>query len=148
MSTEDNKHLVRRWFDAVNHGSEQDILALLADDFQFKAMARRPEWIRYRWGREEFAAAPKAMSTVLKTPVVMEIVGMIAEDSQVAVEAQTDAELMNGKQYDNAYHFVFMIRDGLISEVREYCCSYLVEDCFGEFNPNNPQASRAAATSG
>src|SRR3546814_7921018 len=74
-------------------------------------ISRRPEWIRYRWGREEFAAAPKAMSTVLKTPVVMEIVGMIAEDSQVAVEAQTDAELMNGKQYDNAYHFVFVIRD-------------------------------------
>src|SRR3546814_1361371 len=73
----------------------------------------------------------------------MEIVGMIAEDSQVAVEAQTDAELMNGKQYDNAYHFVFVIRDDLISEVREYCCSYLVEDCFGEFNPNNPQASRS-----
>src|SRR3546814_21085050 len=85
-------------------------------------MARRPEWIRYRWGREEFAAAPKAMSTVLKTPVVMEIVGMIAEDSQVAVEAQTDAELMNGKQYDNAYHFVFVIRDDLISELREYFC--------------------------
>src|SRR3546814_15926813 len=71
-------------------------------------MARRPEWIRYRWGREEFAAAPKAMSTVLKTPVVMEIVGMIAEDSQVAVEAQTDAELMNGKQYDKDRKSVVM----------------------------------------
>src|SRR3546814_13293934 len=90
VSTEDNKHLVRRWFDAVNHGSEQDILALLADDFEFKAMARRPEWIRYRWGREEFAAAPKAMSIVLKSTVVMEIVGMIEQDSTVAVEAQAE----------------------------------------------------------
>src|SRR3546814_14634773 len=85
VSTEDNKHLVRRWFDAVNHGSGQDILALLADDFELKAMVRRPEWIRYRWGREEIAAAPKAMSTVLKTPVVMEKAGMIAEDDTQSV---------------------------------------------------------------
>ena len=84
------------------------------------------------------------MSTLLKTPIVMHIVGMIAEGDEVAVEADTDAELNNGKRYNNAYHFVFVMCGGLIDEVREYCCSYLVEQCFGEFNPNNPAASRAA----
>lgn len=144
MSIENNKQVIRRWFDEVNVGNEAGILALLTDDFRFKAMARRPEWIIYNWSGQEFAAAPKAMSTLLKTPIVMEIVGMIAEGDEVAVEAKTDAELINGKRYDNAYHFVFVFRDEKIAEVREYCCSYLVEDCFGEFNPNNPAASQAA----
>jgi ketosteroid isomerase-like protein len=143
MSTETNKKTIRTWFDAVNRGDEQSILALLTDDFVFKAMARSPEWIIYRWTGQEFAAAPKSLSTLLKTPIIMEIVGMIGEDNEVTVEAQTDAELKNGKRYNNAYHFVFVFRDGLISEVREYCCSHLVEECFGEFNPNNPSASRA-----
>ena len=144
MSTEQNKAVVRTWFDAVNRGDEPAILATLSEDFAFVAMARSPEWLKYRWGRQEFAAAPRAMSTLMKTPVVMEIVGMLAEGDSVAVEAKTDSLLNNGKVYDNAYHFVFVIRDGLITEVREYCCSYLVEDVFGEFNPNNPKASRAA----
>ncbi|MDB6063588.1 MAG: hypothetical protein JWM78_3691 [Verrucomicrobiaceae bacterium] len=146
MSTAAKKEIVRNWFDAVNAGDEKRILALLTDDFLFKAMARSPHWLIYRWSGQEFAAAPKAMSTLLKTPVVMEIVGMIAEDNEVAVEAQTDAELQNGKRYNNAYHFVFVIRDSKIAEVREYCCSHLVQECFGEFNPNNPAASRGAAT--
>jgi hypothetical protein len=144
MSAEQNKATVVKWFDAVNRGDEPAILDLLTEDFLFVAMARRPEWLKYRWGRQEFAAAPKSMSTLMKTPIVMEIVGLIAEDDTVAVEAKTDAELNNGKTYDNAYHFVFVFRDGLILQVREYCCSYLVEDVFGEFNPNNPKASRAA----
>ena len=143
MSIDSNKDIVRHWFDQVNVGNEAGILALLADDFVFKTMARRPEWIIYNWSGQEFAAAPKAMSTLLKTPIVMEVVGMIAEGDEVAVEAKTDAQLNNGKRYDNAYHFVFVFRGSLIAEVREYCCSYLVADCFGEFNPNNPAASLA-----
>jgi ketosteroid isomerase-like protein len=144
MSAEANKQAVRQWFAAVNRGDEQAILAQLTDDFRFKAMARSPVWLKYDWSGQEFAAAPKSMSTLLKTAIQMEIVGLIAEGDNVAVEAQTDVEMVNGKRYDNAYHFVFAFRDGLISQVREYCCSYLVEECFGEFNPNNPKASRAA----
>lgn len=144
-NVQDSKNVVRQWFDAVNRGDEQGILDVLTDDFLFRAMARSPKWIQYRWGKAEFAAAPKAMGTVMKRPVVMEIVGMIGEGNEVAVEACTDGELNNGKIYDNAYHFVFVVRDGQIAQVREYCCSHLVEECFGEFNPNNPKASRAAA---
>jgi hypothetical protein len=39
----------------------------------------------------------------------------------------------NGKIYDNAYHFVFTFRDGIIREVLEYCCTYTVFDVFGEY---------------
>lgn len=144
MSEHDTKRIVRTWFDAVNRADEAAILSLLAEDFVFLSMARSPSWLIHRWNGPTFAAAPRAMAGLLKTPIVMNIVGMIAEGDQVAVEADTDAELINGKRYNNAYHFVFVLRDGLISDVREYCCSYLVEECFGEFDPNNPRSSRAA----
>src|SRR3546814_18515570 len=38
--TADNKDLVRRWLDELNHGSGQDIFALMAVDFEITEMDR------------------------------------------------------------------------------------------------------------
>lgn len=143
MSGEESKQVVRRWFEAVNQGDPAEILKLLSEDFSFEAMLRQPQWMKYTWNREQFAATPAAMSSLMTSPIILHIVSMIGEDDKVAVEATTDSVMKNGKHYDNAYHFVFSFRDGTISEVREYCCTYLVEECFGGFNPNNPAAKSA-----
>jgi hypothetical protein len=45
---------------------------------------------------------------------------MIAEDNLVATEAESYAELQNGRVYNNLYHFVFEIADGKILRVKEY----------------------------
>ena len=45
---------------------------------------------------------------------------MIAEGNLVAVEAESYAELQNGRVYNNLYHFVFEIADGRILRVKEY----------------------------
>ena len=42
-------------------------------------------------------------------------------------------EMKNGKIYDNAYHFIFTLREGKIAEVLEYCCTYTVVEVFGEY---------------
>jgi ketosteroid isomerase-like protein len=131
MSVEGNKQIIRNWFSAVNSGDEPAILDMLSQDFEFRGMGRSPEWVKYVWGRADFAAAPRSMSESMVSPIQMEIVGMIAEGDEVAVEAKTDSMLKNGKKYDNAYHFVFVIRDGLVSQVREYCCTHLVNHVFG-----------------
>lgn len=135
MSVEANKELVRQWFAAVNRGDEAGILALLTEDFRFESMMRRPEWMHYRWNRAEFAAAPGGMSRVMATPITMQPGEMIAEGDRVSVEATSDAMMRNGKRYDNAYHFAIRLREGLISEVREYSCSALAVDCFGQYDP-------------
>lgn len=143
--SEKNKKVVLDWLDAVNNADEEGILAVVADDFGFKTMARRPEWLQYRWNKQEFAAAPKAQSTLLQSPIKMELVEIVAEGDLVVLEAKTDAMMKNGKHYDNAYSLIFALKDGKIAEVREYSCSNLVVECFGEFNPNNPAASKAGA---
>jgi hypothetical protein len=45
---------------------------------------------------------------------------MIAEGDRVAVEAESFAELTNGKVYNNRYHFFFELADGKVTKVREY----------------------------
>lgn len=145
MSIEQNKQVVRSWFDAINEGKEDVILGLTTEDFQFKAMARQPEWLLYNWNRNEFAKVPSTMSRLMAAPIRLSIVDMTAEGDRVAVEAETDSRMLNGKRYNNAYHFVFKLRDGKFYEVREYSCSYLAQSCFGAVVPSNPKASRMAA---
>jgi uncharacterized protein len=45
---------------------------------------------------------------------------MVAEGPFVAVEAQSYAELQNGRIYNNQYHLLFEIRGGKVLRVREY----------------------------
>lgn len=143
MGAQQNKQIVTQWLDAVNSGQNDKILDLLADDFLFRTMARSPEWLKYRWNKKQFAEAPKAQSTLLESPIQMELVNLIGDGDLVVLEAQTDAHLKNGKHYDNAYSLIFQLRDGKIQEVREYSCSHLVVETFGEFNPDNPAAAKA-----
>lgn len=109
------------------------MIALLADDFHFKAMLREPEWLGGEMGRETFSSAMVNMSEMMSSPIQMTIVGMTAEDDRVAVEATSFGPMKTGPNYENRYHFLFRIRDGKVFEVREYSCSYHAEKIFGKF---------------
>ena len=142
MGIEENKAVVRSWFDAVNRGDEAAILATTAEDFTFMTMARQPEWLLYEWDRVQFSKVPSSMSAVLTAPIQLKIVAMTAEGDRVAVEAETDSKMLNGKRYNNAYHFVFKLRDGKFTEVREYSCSHLAQSCFAAVSPGDPAGSQ------
>lgn len=133
MGIEQNKRAIERYFECVNRADKAAILQCLTHDFVFQGMGRHPDWMRYRWDREAFADAPRDMSTKMKQPIRMNLLGMIAEGDRVAVQADSYCEMKNGKIYDNAYHFVFTLRDGQIAEVLEYCCTYTVFEVFGEY---------------
>jgi len=48
----------------------------------------------------------------------------------VAVEAESYAELHNGRLYRNSYHFLFELEDGKIKLIREYLDTQHVIDTF------------------
>jgi ketosteroid isomerase-like protein len=133
MGIEQNKQLIVTYFERVNRGDKQPILGCLTEDFVFQGMGRHPDWMRYSWDRERFADAPRDMSTKMKSPIQLKLLGMIAEGDRVAVQAESYCQMANGKIYDNAYHFVFTVREGKICEVLEYCCTYTVFEVFGEY---------------
>ena len=144
MSVEANKSVVRRYFDAVNTGDCAAILALTSEDFLFTTMARAPDWLQIEWGREEFSQVPPTMSQLMKAPIRLDVIDMIGEGDKITVEAETDGEMLNGRRYNNAYHFAFELAEGKLRRVREYSCSYLAQSCFGAVEPGNPDASKMA----
>lgn len=61
MGAEENKAVVRKWFEAVNRGDGAATLKVTAKDFIFKTMARftaipqQPAWLLFNWTREQYA---------------------------------------------------------------------------------------------
>jgi ketosteroid isomerase-like protein len=91
--------------------------------------------------RDNAAILSLLTPTKMKKPLAFNLRGMIAEGDRVAVQADSYGEMLNGKIYDNAYHFIFAFADGLIREVLEYCCTYTAFTVFGEFIDPPPAAS-------
>lgn len=57
--------------------------------------------------------------------------GVTAEGERVAVEAESSGVKTDGKAYNSLYHFLFVVRDGKIQHVREYCDLNYVQHVFG-----------------
>jgi ketosteroid isomerase-like protein len=62
----------------------------------------------------------QGLSKFVPQPMQMTIVGTTAEANRVAVETECLGTWRNGVTYHNRYHFLFEIRDGLVSKIREY----------------------------
>jgi uncharacterized protein len=133
MSAEKNRLLIERFFAALNSGARDILIANMDVEFAFQGMGRHPDWIRYRWTREAFADAPQSLAALMKKPIFMNVRSTIAEGDRVAVQVDSSTEMKNGKTYDNAYLFIFTIKDDKVKEIQEYCCTYTVADRFGEY---------------
>ncbi|MGO9057950.1 MAG: nuclear transport factor 2 family protein [Candidatus Binataceae bacterium] len=129
MGTSENKQLVSELFGHLSAGRREQLLEMLADDATWWApgMGTMP--------KRQFAEMVKQMDAILKGPIRLTIKGMTAEDDRVAVQAESDGDLVNGKHYHNTYHFLVVIRGGKIREVKEYNDTKYAADVFGDLIP-------------
>jgi uncharacterized protein len=67
--------------------------------------------------RDGMADADKRFTSA----VDITIHGITAEGDRVAVEAESRVGVINGKTYNNRYHFLIVFRGDKISRVMEYC---------------------------
>ena len=121
MSIEHNKQLASEFFARFSAGDIAGALDMMADDATW--------WIAGKPGqlaaagvhnKEQIARVFYRMASQLKNGLKMTLKNSIAEGDQVAIELESLGELQNGRVYNNEYHTLMTIRDGKISEVREY----------------------------
>ncbi|MBM7061049.1 nuclear transport factor 2 family protein [Pseudomonas sp. UL073] len=123
MSTDNNKALILNYMELVAAGDIDAALNLAADDATFwhpMAGTHNKEQLR-----EQFKQLGTLMSSFSS-----KVVSITAEADRVSVEVEAQAETTTGRQYKNQYHFMFVIRDGKISESREYVDSAPVVAAF------------------
>jgi uncharacterized protein len=111
-----NKELVRRWFAELTDGHLDAAWALMDTGTEY--------WlprIRRTVPIAAFAAGYRALvADRMVDGLRFDLGAVTAEADRVSVQAESHARLHDGTEYNNLYHFLFVIRDGRISKVWEY----------------------------
>lgn len=119
MSQEEiNKQVVARFLEAFSSGEVQETMEMMTDDSTWWVAGTMPIS-----GTYDKPAFTRLLSGVLETctgPIRITPKSYVAEGSHVAVEAASYTQTQNGRTYNNAYHFLFTVRDGKIAGVKEY----------------------------
>ena len=112
MGMEENKKTALKYIDSLSAGAID--LSLLTDDVQWWAPGRG------MMSKAKFLAVADAFRAKAKDKIRFQIHGITAEGDRVAVEAESFAELTDGRIYNNTYHFLFVFRDGRICLSKGY----------------------------
>ncbi len=123
---EQNKDVVRRYFDLFNQGRLDNLMALLADDFRLIGMGMPVSGVNHDLSAQDFAALAKSRESFFAEPMIITIEQLVADENTVVCFAQSRAETALGVAYANQYAFAFELCDGKICAIREYCCTYSV----------------------
>jgi ketosteroid isomerase-like protein len=119
--SEANKALARELFSRFDGNDIPGVLGLMADDATWEIVGKNATLpaagTHTKQGIERMF---HGMYGRLVDGLRMQVIGLIAEDDQVAVEVESRGELKNGRLYEQRYHFLITCRDGQIATVKEY----------------------------
>jgi len=121
MTTQANSRIAKQFFERFDARDLDGALALLADNAQFRLPGKPSE--SPSAGAYDKKRLRRLFERILQNipdGVRMSFKSVIAEGDMVALEMEGLGKLSNGRVYNNEYVILFVIRDGLIQEVREY----------------------------
>ena len=96
------------------------LATLVAEDFQWTVMTRM-EGMPPMKGREGIKNLAGTLKTLMPGGLSMKFGTVICEGDHCAIQAESNTTAMNGKKYNNRYHFYLRFAGDKIAEVREYC---------------------------
>ncbi len=116
----ETKDVVVDFMKVFSKGDLQGILDYLTDDATWW-VGGTIEGISGTKNKEEFGEMLRGLSQLTRTgAIALTPLAWTVEGDRAAVETESYAELHNGRVYNNLYHFVFTVRDGKISGIKEY----------------------------
>ena len=131
MSTNENKEIVRQFFEAGNRGDMDACFDLFSDDIKWTIGGTTSLSGTYD-GKE--ALSEKLLGPLfgkLKAGIFMQIHQLIAEGEHVAAHMSGTAETLDGRSYNNTYCWIIRLRDGKFCEVIEFADTELITSALG-----------------
>jgi ketosteroid isomerase-like protein len=111
-----NRAVVLSFLEVLGRGNVDGAFALTAPSLQWFNLSSRAFTPR----EEMKAMIAWAFDEVLAGPIRLEVDHVTAEDDRVAVMSRGFGTTKRGDAYNNMYHFLFRVNDGLIDTVWEY----------------------------
>jgi len=121
-----NKLLVVAYFEALTNGNSDAALKLLAEDLEWFVPGTNALAGTFTKADLEGFVAQAAFDGTID----FEIRNLTGEADRVAAEVIGRGRLVDGRNYENYYHFLFHIRDGRFVRVAEYLDSFYAVNIF------------------
>jgi uncharacterized protein len=121
-----NKAVVTQFFERMNAGDLDGSFGLLADDCTWFSLSSR----RFSGKEQMRAMIAHVNEAVLRAPIVQTITVLTAEENRVAALTEGAAEALDGTRYDQRYHFLFELADGMITRLWEFNDTFHAREFF------------------
>jgi uncharacterized protein len=121
-----NKAVVTGFLERMNAGDLDGSFRLLADDCTWFSLSSR----RFSAKEEMRAMIAHVNETMLRAPIAQTVIVLTAEENRVAALTEGTAEGINGSRYDQRYHFLFELADGLITRLWEFNDTFHAREFF------------------
>jgi ketosteroid isomerase-like protein len=128
-----NKSVASRFLKALGEGDITTLKTLVTDDIV--AIAPGTADICGTRDYEVIMAVVGAFRQFTRSGIEFRILNLTAEGDRVACEADGYATMINGKEYNNHYHFLMFFRDGKICRMKEYFDTKLADTVLGPYLP-------------
>lgn len=123
MSAEENKKIVAGFWDAFSRSDYETALSLLSDEgFTWWIAGEARQFpLAGTMDKSAFVTLLKNVSSAVTADgIKMKPYAWTAEGDRVAMEAISEATMLNGKFYNNRYHFLHIVKNGKLQAVKEY----------------------------
>lgn len=121
MSTHTYKPLVSEFFSHFVASDIEGVLSLLHEDVTWQMMGQQGGLpISGVMDRNGIVDLMKNVRTLVVERLNMTTTAWTIEGDRVAVEVESFAELKNGNNYNNFYHYLIIITKGKIKTIKEY----------------------------
>jgi ketosteroid isomerase-like protein len=132
MTTDETRHLIKRFLEARAANDYELISALLTEDAEWHAPVSSN--VGPFRGREEVARALTggAASAVLDVSTIKrDVRAVIVDGDRAAVQQRASAKTVKGKDYVNEYCWLYRCRDNRVQMLEEYADSLYAAKIFG-----------------
>ena len=131
VTPEENKNLVRSFYDAGNRGDMDTCFSLISDEIVWTNIGTTAVSGTYRGKAELMEELLGPLFGSLKGGISSTLIGLVAEGDTVVAQTSGEAETKDGVAYNNTYCQVIRIKDGQFVEVTEYFDTHLAGSVFG-----------------
>jgi ketosteroid isomerase-like protein len=121
-----SKAVVTQFFERMNAGDLDGSFRLLADDCLWFSLSSR----KFTGKERMRATIAHVNETMLRAPIVQTVIVLTAEENRVAALTEGTAEAHSGNRYDQRYHFLFELADGLITRLWEFNDTFHAREFF------------------
>lgn len=131
MSTDENRAIVQKFYEASNRGDMDTCFDLISDDIQWTNIGTTSLSGTFNGKAELQEKLLGPLFGQLKQGIRTTVHRLVAENDYVVAQTAGTAEALDGRPYNNTYCWVIRIRKGKIAEVTEYMDTELITSVFG-----------------